>query len=94
VIGYTDEGYQSDPHNNISQIGFVFLRNGTAISWTLSKYPLVTTSMNYFEIVALYEASCQCVWLHRMINHIQQSCSLGAIKVPTIIYEDNTTSVT
>jgi hypothetical protein len=29
VVGYTDAGYQSDPHNGISQTGFVFLHNGT-----------------------------------------------------------------
>jgi hypothetical protein len=29
-----------------------------------------------------------------MINHIQQSCGLGAIKAPTIIYEDNATCIT
>ena len=27
--------------------------------------------------------------LHRMINHIQQSCGIGSIMKPTIIYEDN-----
>jgi hypothetical protein len=32
IIGYTNAGYQSDPHNGRSQTGFVFLQNGTAIS--------------------------------------------------------------
>jgi hypothetical protein len=50
--------------------------------------------MNHSEIIALYEASRECVWLHRMINHIQQSCGLDAIKTPTIIYEDNTACIT
>jgi hypothetical protein len=50
--------------------------------------------MNHSEIVVLYEASRECIWLRRMINHIQQSCGLGAIKTPTIIYEDNTTCIT
>ena len=31
VVGYTGAGYQSDLHNDISQIGFVFLHNGTVI---------------------------------------------------------------
>jgi hypothetical protein len=30
----------------------------------------------------------------RMINHIQQSCGIGAIDSPTIIYEDNSACVT
>jgi hypothetical protein len=31
-LGYTDAGYLSDPHNGISQTGFVFLQGGTTIS--------------------------------------------------------------
>jgi hypothetical protein len=62
-LDITNAGYQSDPHNGRSQMGFVFLQNGTAISWTSSKQTLVTTSMNHSEIVALYEASRECIWL-------------------------------
>ena len=93
MIGYTDAGYLSDPHNARSQTGFVFLHGGTAISWKSSKQTLVATSTNHSEIIALYEASRECVWLRRMINHIQQSCGIGSIESPTIIYEDNTACV-
>jgi hypothetical protein len=92
VVGYTDTKYQSDPHNGRSQTGFVFLHNGTAISWTSSKQTLVTTSTNHS--VTLYEASREYVWLRRMINQIQLSYGLGAIKAPTIIYEDNVACIT
>ena len=37
MIGYTDAGYLSDPHNRKSQTRFVFLHGGTAISWKSSK---------------------------------------------------------
>ena len=53
----------------------------------------MATSTNHSEIIALYEASRECVWLRRMINHIQQSCGIGAIASPTIIYEDNAACV-
>jgi hypothetical protein len=59
-----------------------------------SKQTLTATSTNYYEIIALFEASHECVWLHRMINHMQQSCSIGSIESPTIIYKDNFTYVT
>ena len=94
LVGYTDAGYMSDPHNARSQIGFVFLHGGTAISWKSSKQTLVATSTNHFEIIALYEASRECVWLRRMKNHIEQSCGIGSMNTPTIIYEDNTACVT
>ena len=93
MIGYTDAGYLSDPHNARSQSGFVFLHGGTAISWKSSKQTLVATFTNHSEIISLFEASRECVWLHRMINHIQQSCGIGSIESPTIIYEDNAACV-
>ena len=93
IIGYTDAGYLSDPHNARSQTGFVFLHGGTAISWKSSKQTLVATSTNHSEIIVLYEASCECVWLRRMINHIQHSCDIGSITKPTIIYEDNSACI-
>jgi hypothetical protein len=68
----------------------VFLHGGTAISWKSCKHTLVATSTNHSEIIVLYEASYECVWLRRMINHIQKLCGIGAIESPTIIYEDNT----
>jgi hypothetical protein len=70
LLGYTDAGYLSDPHNDRSPTDFVFLQGGTTISWKSSKQTLVSTSTNHSKIIALYEASHQCVWLCRMINHI------------------------
>ena len=57
MVGYVDVGYMSDPHNAISQTGFVFLCGGTAISWRSAKQTLVATSTNHSEIIALYEAA-------------------------------------
>jgi hypothetical protein len=93
MIGYTDAGYLSDLHNARSQTGYVFLHCGATISWKSSKQTLVATSTNHSEIIALYEASRECVWLRRMINHIQQSCGIDSMESPTIIYEDNTACV-
>jgi hypothetical protein len=47
----------------------------------------VFTSTNHSEIIALYEASRECVWLRRMINHIIQSCGIGTVDTPSIIFE-------
>ena len=93
IIGYRDAGYLSYPHNARSQTSFVFLHGGTAISWKSSKQTLVATSTDHSEITTLYEASRECVWLRRMINHIQHSCDIGSITKPTIIYEDNSACI-
>ena len=57
------------------------------------KQTLVATSTNHSEIIALYEAARECVWLRRVINHIQKSCGLNIDDTPTIIYEDNAACV-
>nr|AAT85780.1 zinc knuckle domain containing protein [Oryza sativa Japonica Group] len=93
MVGYVDAGYMSDPHNAISQTGFIFLCGNTAISWRSVKQTLVATSTNHSEIIALYEATRECVWLRRMIGHIQKSCGLNIDNTPTIIYEDNAACV-
>jgi hypothetical protein len=61
MIGYTDAGYLFDHHNARRKTGYVFLYGGTTISWKSSKQTLVATSTNYSEIIALYEASRECV---------------------------------
>jgi hypothetical protein len=93
LIGYADAGYLSDQQNGRSQIGFMFLHGETVISWKSTKQTLIATSINHSEIIALYEASRECVWLRRVINHIKTSCGIGALESPTIIYEDNATCV-
>jgi hypothetical protein len=53
----------------------------------------VATSTNQSKIIVLYEATQECVWLRRMIDHIHISCGIGAFGSPIIIYEDNAACV-
>ena len=49
---------------------------------------------NHSKILAIHEASRECIWLRFMIQHIQKSCGLSYIKGdPTILFEDNVTCV-
>ena len=90
LLGYADAGYLSDPHKARSQTGYVFNYNGTAISWRSVKQTMVATSSNHSEILAIHEASRECIWLRSMIHHIQESCGLSSVKdKPTILFEDN-----
>jgi hypothetical protein len=50
-------------------------------------------STNHSEIITLYEASRECVRLHRVINQIQTSCGMGVLESPMIIYKDNAACV-
>ncbi|KAL6328448.1 hypothetical protein AAG906_038323 [Vitis piasezkii] len=39
---------------------------------------------------SIHEASCECVWLRSMIQHIQETCELPSIRGnATKLYEDN-----
>ena len=84
MVGYVDAGYMSDPHNARSHTGFAFLCGGTTISWRSVKQILVATSTNHSEIIALYEAARECVWLRRMIGHIQKSCGMNTVDAPPL----------
>jgi hypothetical protein len=67
LIGYADAGYLSDPHKGRSQTGYLFTYGGTAISWRSVKQSLVATSSNHSEIIAIHEASRECIWLRSII---------------------------
>ena len=94
LVGYADAGFLSDPHNGRSQTGYVFLYGGTAISLCSTKQTITATSSNHAEILAIHEASRECVWLRSIINHIHKTCGLSYQReVPTILYEDNTACI-
>uniref|UniRef100_A0A2N9I801 Reverse transcriptase Ty1/copia-type domain-containing protein n=1 Tax=Fagus sylvatica TaxID=28930 RepID=A0A2N9I801_FAGSY len=95
LIGYADAGYLSDPHKGRSQTGYLFTYGNTAISWRSVKQTISATSSNHSEIIAIHEASRECVWLRSVIQHIQEKCGLSSIKgSPTILYEDNAACIT
>jgi hypothetical protein len=95
LVGYADAGYLSDPHKGRSQTGYLFTCGNTAISWRSVKQTISATSSNHSEIIAIHEASRECVWLRSVIQHIQEKCGLSSIKDnPTILYEDNAACIT
>nr|GEX41815.1 retrovirus-related Pol polyprotein from transposon TNT 1-94 [Tanacetum cinerariifolium] len=93
-VGYTDAGYLSYPHKARSQTGYVFLNEGTTISWRSQKQTLVATSSNHAEVIALHEASREYVWLSSMTQLIMTSYGLKKEKSLTLIHEDNEACVT
>jgi hypothetical protein len=93
IVGYADVGYLSDPHKALSQTGYVFLCGGIAISWKSTKQTMVATSTNHSEIITLFEATKECVWLRRVIHHLQNTCGMNMTSTPTIIYEYNSACV-
>lgn len=91
--GFADAGFNSDPHTGKSRNGYVFLYNGTAISWRSTKQTIVSTSTNFSEIIALHEAARECVWLRRVTKHITSSAGLPTSTTATTLFEDNTSMI-
>jgi ribonuclease HI len=89
LIGYADAGYLYDPQDSKSQTGYVFLQGRTAISWRSTKQSMTTTSSNHAEVIALYEACREAIWLSSIINYILQQTGKQTLANPTTIYEDN-----
>ena len=55
---------------------------------------MVATSSNHSELLAIHEASRECMWLRSMIQHIRDSSGLSPISnSATSLYEDNTACI-
>ena len=79
---------------NLEQVIF-FMCGNTAITWRSTKQTLVVTSSNHAEILAIHKASCECVWLRSMTQHIRGTSGLSSSRgTPTILCEDNTACIT
>ncbi|XP_035834140.1 secreted RxLR effector protein 161-like [Helianthus annuus] len=90
LVGFADAGYLSDPHTGRSQTGYLFTSGGTANSWRSVKQTITATSSNHAEILAIHEASRECIWLRTVIQHIRGSCGISSgDEGPTILHEDN-----
>ena len=95
LVGYADAGYLFDPHKGWPQTGYLFTYGNTAILWRSVKQTISVTSSNHAKIIAIHEASRECVWLRSVIQHIHENCGLSSIiNSPTILYEDNATCLT
>lgn len=57
--GYIDSNFAADEANRRSISGFIFLLNGSAISWKSKQQSIVTKSIHDVKYVGLANASYQ-----------------------------------
>ena len=93
LVGYADAGYKSDLVIAKSQTGYVFLCYGAAISWKSVKQTITATSSNHAKIIALHQASRECIWLRSIDKFIRTNYGLSYDASPTVLYEDNSACV-
>ena len=67
---------------------------GAPISYASKRQRTPAVSSNHAEILALHDASCECIWLRRTISDTLQGISTPPINSPTTIHEDNQACIT
>ena len=90
VKGYVDASFGSDPDDSKSQMGYVFMLNGGAISWRSGKQSIVAQSSMESEYMTACDASNEAIWLKKFVIELGvfPSCS-----DPVSIYCDNTGAI-
>nr|GEW85395.1 retrovirus-related Pol polyprotein from transposon TNT 1-94 [Tanacetum cinerariifolium] len=89
-----DAGYMSDPHIGRPKTGYVSTSFDVAISWRSVKLTMSATLSNLVKILAIHEASRECVWLRSVIQHIRELCRISSGQEATIVlHKDNATCI-
>lgn len=87
LIGYSDSDYAEDRDSRRSTTGYVFLINGSPVSWVSRLQSLTTHSSTEAEFVAMSAATNEGLWL----NYVLDDLGLNSLDEPTpvTIYGDN-----
>jgi hypothetical protein len=89
LSGYVDAAYASEPDSQ-SRVGYFFLFKGNLVSWCSENPSRKMTSSTEVECRGLVTVGKENLW------HLQLQREIGlfAVNEPTIVYEDNTASIT
>ena len=88
LYGFVDADWAGDHDSFKSTSGYIFLLNGSAISWKSNRQPTIALSTAEAEYMAASRASQEVVYLRRLLYNLGFSQSN-----PTIVYEDNETAI-
>jgi hypothetical protein len=88
LIGYTDNdcGGNINDKKSTSRYTFHFLTG--IVLWESRKHPIVTLSSTEDEYVAVTSATCQAVWMRRMLKDLLQEQH-----EPTKVFCDNNSTI-
>ncbi|PRQ34200.1 putative RNA-directed DNA polymerase [Rosa chinensis] len=92
VEGYSDADFAGHfPTSGKSTSGYVFMLAGGAIAWKSVKQTQIATSTMMAEFIAIYEATCQGLWLKNFLAQTKLVDSI--ISRPLKIHYDNSAAV-
>ena len=72
LVGYTDNDWARSIDDRKSTSGYMFHMGSGAISWASKKQPIVAQSIAEAEYIAENAATCQAIWLRRILNDLNE----------------------
>ena len=88
LTGFSDSDWVGDLDDMKSTTGYAFSIGSGIVSWRSKKQPTVSLSSTEAEYKALCTATCEAIWLRRILEDVGEKQ-----KVPTIIQCDNQSSI-
>lgn len=70
VIGYSDADYANDPSSRRSVTGYVFTKNGAAVTWACQRQQTVALSTTEAEFMAACAATKEAMWVKQLLCDI------------------------
>ena len=70
LFGYCDSDWAGDVSDRKSTSAYVFMRSGSAISWSSRKQTVVATSSCEAEYIAMSEACKEGIWMKRLFSDL------------------------
>ncbi|XP_047320527.1 uncharacterized mitochondrial protein AtMg00810-like [Impatiens glandulifera] len=88
LVGYTDSDWEVLIDYRKSTSGYIFCLGSNVISWSSRKQKYVALSSAEAEYIACTDATCEVVWLQRILKDMKfEQCE------PTIIHCDNMSAI-
>jgi hypothetical protein len=82
IKGYANASFDTDPDDSKSQIGYVYILNGGAVTWRSCKQSMIANSTTKAEYIAAWEASSEGVWIRNFITELGVvPCALDPLEI-------------
>ena len=87
LVGYTDADWTGNAADRRSTSGYAFSLGSAAITWSNKKQLTVALSSTKVEYRGAVVATCEAIWLKRLLKDLQEVSDL------TMIYYDNLSNI-
>ncbi|KAJ6035897.1 hypothetical protein N7540_000176 [Penicillium herquei] len=88
--GYVDSSFNNDPETRKSIHGWLWMFNGTPISWTTKRQSIIATSSTAAEYIAYEAATQEGLFLRHLLHEMGQQ---SEISEPTVLYSDSDNAI-